>query len=187
MQHFLGVHGRPALRRGRLAQGTPGDDALGVVSPVAITSARSPSTNGWSSTAPGSSPPASRPASTAPCASRPSCAATRPHRPSNFTWSYAPEPPFDSGTPETAPAAILRTGAAIGAGHHGAAGANGTTRRRQTRHRRSGRGRGMTSLAQGRLARTEGLLARPPTVVLLNWIAPGSVEASAAMTLRQHQ
>ena len=52
--------------------------------------------------------------------------------------AYAPEPPFDSGTPETAPAAILEQ-AAIGAGHHGSARANGTSCRRQTRHRRSHR------------------------------------------------
>jgi len=48
---------------------------------------RSPSTNVWSWTARGSSPRASRPESTVRCGSRLSCAATRPHRPFNFTWS----------------------------------------------------------------------------------------------------
>jgi transcriptional regulator GlxA family with amidase domain len=35
-QRVLRVHGRLALRRGRPAQGTPGDDALGIVSPAAV-------------------------------------------------------------------------------------------------------------------------------------------------------
>ena len=70
-------------------------------------SAPSRSMSGWSSTAPGSSPPASRPESTAPCGSRPSCAATTPPQAIQLHMAYAPEPPFNSGTPETAPAAIL--------------------------------------------------------------------------------
>jgi len=60
------------------------------------------------------------------------------------------------------------TGAAIGAGCHYAARGNGTARGCQTRDRRSGCGRGMTSPAQSCLARTEGLLARQPNVAFLN-------------------
>jgi AhpD family alkylhydroperoxidase len=45
----------------------------------------------------------------------------------------------------------------------------------------------MIAPAQCRLAKTEGLLACPPTVVLLNWIAPGSVKAAAALTPLEHQ
>ena len=37
---------------------------------------------------------------------------------------YAPEPPFDSGTPETAPAAILEQARLVDAEHHGAAGSD---------------------------------------------------------------
>jgi len=48
----------------------------------------------------------SPPVSTAPCASPPSSVPTTSHKRSSFI-SYAPEPPFDSGTPETAPATIL--------------------------------------------------------------------------------
>src|SRR5215471_16610620 len=36
MQHFLRVHRRFDLRCGRPAQRTPGDDALGVISPAAV-------------------------------------------------------------------------------------------------------------------------------------------------------
>ena len=74
---------------------------------------------------------------------------------------YAPEPPFDSGTPETAPAAILEQARQIGAGHHGAARANGAACRRQARHRRSGRGRGMTSRAQGPFGENRGFIGAP--------------------------
>ena len=42
----------------------------------------------------------------------------------------------------------------------------------------------MTSPAQVRLARKEGLLARQPNVAVLNWIAAGPVEAFAALALR---
>jgi cyclohexyl-isocyanide hydratase len=89
--------------------------------------------------------------------------------------AYAPEPPFNSGAPETAPAAILEQARRS---------ARASTAQREQTARRvaaklgiavSGRGRGMISPAQGRLARTEGLLAHPPTVVLLNWIGPESV------------
>ncbi len=38
---------------------------------------------------------------------RPSCAATTPRETIQLYMVYAPEPPFNSGTPETAPAAIL--------------------------------------------------------------------------------
>jgi hypothetical protein len=86
MQHFLGVHGRSALWRGGPPQGTPGDDALVVVSRCRIL-VRSLSTSVWSSTARGSLLQASRLVSMAPCASPPSCAVTRPHKPSSFTWS----------------------------------------------------------------------------------------------------
>ena len=103
VQHLLGVHRR--LLWARLAcQGTPRDDALGVVSPVAVSARfrqRTRVVDGAWVFAAGVTA-----GSTAPCASRPSCAATRPHRPSNFTWSCA-RAAFDSGTPETAPAAIL--------------------------------------------------------------------------------
>jgi cyclohexyl-isocyanide hydratase len=52
------------------------------------------------------SPQGSPQASMAPCGSLPSCAASRQLKPSS---KYAPEPPFDSGTPETAPRAIHET------------------------------------------------------------------------------
>ena len=76
--------------------------------------------------------------------------------------AYAPEPPFDSGTPETAPAAILeqarRSARTI------------TVQREQTARRFAAK-HGITVQAAGanesadthpRLARTEGSLARPP-------------------------
>jgi hypothetical protein len=53
---------------------------------------------------------------------------------------YVPEPPFDSGTPETAPAAIVEQ--ARQSVRADAAGANGTARSCQARHRRPGRERG---------------------------------------------
>jgi cyclohexyl-isocyanide hydratase len=54
---------------------------------------------------------------------------------------YAPEPPFNSGTPETV-SRDTRTSAAIRARPHGAARRDGATRGRQTRHRHSGRAGG---------------------------------------------
>ena len=53
------------------------------------------------------------------------------------------------------------TGAAIGAGHHDATGADGKARSRQTRDRRSGRGRGMTSPAQGPFGENRGFIGTP--------------------------
>jgi len=53
--------------------------------------------------------------------------------------AYAPEPPFDSGTPESAPTAILEEARRAGAAHHSAARANRAACRRETRRRRSGR------------------------------------------------
>jgi len=57
---------------------------------------------------PGSSPQASRPASTALYGWRPNYAATRGRQAIQLHIAYAPEPPFNSGTPETAPPAILQ-------------------------------------------------------------------------------
>src|SRR6516225_4414583 len=59
--------------------------------------------------APGSLPRASQPASTAPCALR-LAAELRGDEVAQaiqLHMAYAPEPPFDSGTPETAPSPIL--------------------------------------------------------------------------------
>ncbi len=86
-QHFLRVHGRPAVRRGRPAARDAGRRRTGRRFTCCRSSVRSRSTNGWSWTATGCLPPASRPESTAPCVWRPSCAATMPHGPSSFTWS----------------------------------------------------------------------------------------------------
>jgi cyclohexyl-isocyanide hydratase len=72
-------------------------------------SVRSPSTNGWWSMAPGSLLRALQPASTAPCALR-LAAELRGDEAAQaiqLQMVYAPEPPFDSGTPATAPSAIL--------------------------------------------------------------------------------
>jgi hypothetical protein len=81
---------------------------------------------------------------------------------------YAPEPPFNSGTPETA-SRDTGTGTAIRAGHYRTARADGAAHRWQTRHRHSGRvRRSMTLLVGSALAGTEGVLARPPTATLLN-------------------
>ncbi len=77
-------------------------------------------TPAWSSTAtrtaaPGCSRPASPRGSTGRSGSPPRCAATRPPRAIQLGMQYAPEPPFDSGTPLTAPPAVVaraRAGAA---------------------------------------------------------------------------
>jgi cyclohexyl-isocyanide hydratase len=54
---------------------------------------------------------------------------------------YAPEPPFDSGTPETAPAAIPASGATIGGRHHSPARGDRATCGCEARHCRSRCGR----------------------------------------------
>ena len=48
---------------------------------------------------------------------------------------YAPEPPFNSGTPETAPPAILQQARQSVAGHHRATGGDRKARRGPARHR----------------------------------------------------
>ena len=82
---------------------------------------------------------------------------------------YAPEPPFSSGTPETAPAAILEQARQSVR--------ELTTRREETARRIASklsafsfrpRKQGMTSPAQAGLARTEGVLANPPTASFPN-------------------
>jgi cyclohexyl-isocyanide hydratase len=77
---------------------------------------------------------------------------------------YAPEPPFNSGTPETAPAAILEQARQSG---------RALTAQREETARRVAAKLGLAvqsipSLAEGGLARIEGLLAHPPTAMLLN-------------------
>ena len=144
------------LRRGRPAQGTPGDDALGVVSPAAILR-RDPRQR--------------------TCGRRWRLGLRR-RRHGRHRRRLAPRGRVArrrgrAGHPTShglcAGAALRQrhardgasrdTGAsaAIGAGHHGAARANGATHRRQTRHRRSGRETGMS------LARAE-LVWREPRV-----------------------
>ena len=166
---FLGMYWRVALWRGGAAQGTAGDDALGIVSFVAVfrRDPRERASGGGRRT--GFSPLVSRRESTVRCGSPPSCAATRPRRPSNSDMVYAPEPPFNSGTPETAPPAILeqaRQSVQAGSRRSG-------KRPRDVSPPNSAspfqpRGRGMISLTQHGLARTEGVLAHPPTAALLN-------------------
>ena len=85
-QRLLGLHRRAALRRGRPAARDAGRRRTGRRFICCRCSARSPSTNGWSSTATGCSPPASRPGSTARCGSPPSCAATTRRGRSSSTW-----------------------------------------------------------------------------------------------------
>ena len=63
-------------------------------------SARSLSTIGWSSTAPGFSPPASRPGSMAPCVLQPSCAATKQRRRSSFIWPIRQSRPSTPARPK---------------------------------------------------------------------------------------
>ena len=76
---------------------------------------------------------------------------------------YAPEPPFNSGTPETAPAAILGAGAAIRQGHHSAARSDRPARGRPSRHHRSRRGSGRAprsgAINSGRQRETVGIPA----------------------------
>ena len=128
------------LRRGRPAQGTSGDDPLGVVSPAAVL---------WRD-------PRQR-----TCGRRWRLGLRR-GRHGRHRWRLAPRGGVArrrgrAGHPAShgvcAGAALRQrhardgagrdtgTGAAIGAGHHGAARANGTTCGRQTRHRHSGRRR----------------------------------------------
>jgi putative intracellular protease/amidase len=144
-------------------------------------SARSRSTNVWSSTAPGSSPRALRPASTVPCASRPSFAAMRPHRPSSLPW------PMRRNRPSTV-ARQPRYWNKLG--DRCEPSRRGVSKRRDMSPPNLGspfRPWVRTSREHRLLAGTEGLLACPPTVVLLNRIGWGSLEASTTMTPWQHQ
>ena len=74
---------------------------------------------------------------------------------------YAPEPPFDSGTPETAPAAILEQARQSMRAITAQREADGAARRRQTRHRYFAGGRGMTPAAQGRFGENRGCIGAP--------------------------
>ena len=102
------------------------------------------------------------------CVWRLSCAATRLHRPSSFTWSMRRSRPSTAARPRRRrPRYWNRRG-------------NRCERSRSSGKRRHDvsppslaspfrpRGWCMTSLAQGCLARTEGVLAHPPTAALLN-------------------
>jgi hypothetical protein len=106
MQHFLRVHRRFDLRCGRSAERTPGDDALGVISPAAVLwrypiNERVVVDGAWVFAA----------GVTAGIDGALQLAAElrgdEAAQAIQLEMVYAPEPPFNSGTPETAPAAIL--------------------------------------------------------------------------------
>ena len=106
MQHFLGVHWRPYLRRGRAAQGAAGDDPLGVVSPVAVLrrdpiNERVVVDGAWVFAAGVTAGIDGALRLAAELRGDEAAQAIQLH------MVYAPEPPFDSGTPETAPDAVL--------------------------------------------------------------------------------
>ena len=148
------------LRRGRPAQGTPGDDALGVVSPAAVLRRDPRQRTGGRRRRLGlcrrrhgrnrrrlapRGRVARRRGRTGHPASHGLCAgAALRQRHARDSASRDPG-----------------TGAAIRAGHHGAARANGAACRRQTRHRGSGRRRRMTSLAQGPFGENRGRIGAP--------------------------
>jgi cyclohexyl-isocyanide hydratase len=101
---------------------------------------------------------------------------------------YAPEPPFNSGTPETAPAAILEQARQSVR--------NLTMRREETARRMATKlgvsipaahNQGMASPAQAGLARTEGRIGAPANSRAPKLLITGSVKASAATISRQHQ
>jgi cyclohexyl-isocyanide hydratase len=98
---FLGVHGRAHLRRGGPAQGTPRDDPLVGVSPVAVLRRDPRQRTGG------------RRRRLGLCRGRALRLAAELRgdeaaQAIQLHMVYAPEPPFDSGTPETAPVATLK-------------------------------------------------------------------------------
>jgi cyclohexyl-isocyanide hydratase len=107
VQHFLGVHGRPALWRGGTAQGTSGDDAhwsafhlLSFFGAIPVNE-RVVVDGAWVFAA----------GVTAGIDGAVRLAAElrgdEGAQGIQLQMAYAPEPPFNSGKPETAPAAVL--------------------------------------------------------------------------------
>ena len=106
MQHFLRVHGRSDLWGGRPPQRTAGDDALGIVSPAVViwcdpVNERVVVDGAWVFAA---GVTAGIDGALRLAAELRGDAAAQSIQ---LDMVYAPEPPFNSGTPETAPAAIL--------------------------------------------------------------------------------
>ena len=106
MQPILGVHGRFALRRGRPAQGTPRDDTLGVASTLAVfwrdRNERVVVDGAWVFAA---GVTAGIDGALRRAAELRGDAAAQAIQ---LYMAYAPEPPFNSGSPETAPTEVLR-------------------------------------------------------------------------------
>jgi cyclohexyl-isocyanide hydratase len=108
MQHFLGLHGRSAVRRRGSIEGLTGDDPLGIFSPATFF---------------GTEPVAERVVVDgsyvfAAGVTAGIDGALRRCTGNQLYMKYAPEPAFESGTPATAPREIVRDGAENRSGHH---------------------------------------------------------------------